>query len=118
MSNIILEIRNTQPLDACDMISIFTLFTNNNGNNNEVLSKTTFNFFGKPHSQTCQTLIILSVNDFGLENAAHSQHFAGRILFTPGFLLRVGTRLIYPAMAVLVHGYRRGRPIFFIPRVG
>ena len=31
-----------------------------------------------------------------------------------GFLLRV----IYPAMMVHVHGYRRGRLIFIIPRVG
>ena len=35
-----------------------------------------------------------------------------------GYLLRAGTRVIYPAMAVHVPGYRRGRPIFIISRIG
>ena len=34
-----------------------------------------------------------------------------------GFLLRAGTQIIYPSMAVHVTGYRRGRPIFIIPCV-
>ena len=40
------------------------------------------------------------------------------VILHPGFLSRAGTRVIYPAMAVHVPGYRsRGRPLFIIPRV-
>ena len=64
-------------------------------------------------------LVVFLVNDITQQTNVGCIYFGQGVRNSVAeFLLRAGTRVIYPAMAVHVPGYRRGRPSFIIPRVG